>query len=38
MASESLAPVTVNISTSADPVEVIRAIETYRRRNGTAVV
>jgi hypothetical protein len=29
---------TVNITTSADPNEVIRAIEYYRRRNGTSVI
>jgi uncharacterized FlaG/YvyC family protein len=36
--TQSTDTMTVNISTSADPNEVIRAIETYRRRNGTTVV
>jgi hypothetical protein len=38
ISSESSGTMTINISTSADPNEVIRAIETYRRRNGTTVV
>jgi hypothetical protein len=38
ISSESTGTMTINISTSADPNEVIRAIETYRRRNGTTVV
>ena len=33
--SISQAPVNVTINTSADPNEVVRAIELYRRRNGT---
>lgn len=38
MSVPSATPLTVNISTSADPNDVIQAIETYRRRNGTVVV
>ena len=35
MMSSSAAPMVVNITTGADPEDVVRAIERYRKRNGS---